>query len=181
MPRSTGFCCSPEPRIWTRGWSLPPKKSCTTTPGTMLRALDSVRLAVVGISSAVISATPAGQGVEAFAQCGGRCGQALGRNACPGAPGVPCVSSTLIGASVMVAPGVADWANTWVAVVLSRNASVSGFRIRSAAWVRGKCVLLATPRSKISCIVLPPITTPRLTRLLFRSILKDVSVMHLFR
>lgn len=57
-PRSTGFCCRPEPRIWIRGWSLPPKKFCTTTPGTPLRARDAVGLPVGERSSRRTSATP---------------------------------------------------------------------------------------------------------------------------
>lgn len=43
-PRLSGLLWMPEPRMFSRGWSLPPKKSCTTSPGWKSSASRSVAI-----------------------------------------------------------------------------------------------------------------------------------------
>ena len=97
MPRSTGFCCKPDPRIWMRGWSLPPKKFCTITPGVDARASETFRFALPVRSSAATMPVPPGM-ASSF-------------------PSATSSSSsrrpwTTISSVTTIAPGAVDWAKT---------------------------------------------------------------------
>ena len=123
---------------------MPPKKSCTTTPGTLLSALETVRLAVSGMSLAVTSATPPASASNlsrtvdgdvsrgAAASLGSFEVLAVADRAADLAPALAAarlgeavaLELTMIGSSEIVAPGVADCARQlWLAVDIS-SASV---------------------------------------------------------
>ncbi|VXC75470.1 hypothetical protein BOSE29B_80221 [Bosea sp. 29B] len=110
MPRSTGFCWRPEPRIWMRGWSLPPKNSWTTTPGASRNACASVGLPLWGISSAVNSVAP----------------PAVAKKRSRTKAGTPAeVPSTTIVSRTIAEPGEADWARQACAETIVRSVASS--------------------------------------------------------
>ena len=119
---------------------MPPKKSWTTTPGTLLSALDTVRLALSGISCCDTKATPPDIASKRSRTVAGACSGALtgagsngaddvdglnGFEARRGAAGGRRWDSTTIGSSWTVAPGVADCARQVLPTVDSINAAVA--------------------------------------------------------